>query len=56
MCVRHSVCVYARCKSLFDWPAAFTKVRLMVMHCTLAKCSEGHVKHIKLQSHVYLEL
>ena len=45
-----------RHKSLFDWPVAFTKVRLMVTNYTLAKCSEEHVDHIKLQLHIYLEL
>ena len=39
----------ARRESLFDWPVAFTKVRLLVSNCTLAKCSEK-------QSHVYLEI
>ena len=34
----------ARRKSLFDWPVAFTKVILIVANCTLAKCSEEHMK------------
>ena len=33
--------------SVFDWPVAFTKVKLMVANCTLAKCSEEHVNHKK---------
>ena len=36
-----------RRKSLFDWPVAFTKVKLMVANCSLAKCSEEHVNHKK---------
>ena len=46
----------ARHRSLFDWLVAFTKVKLMITNCTLAKCSEEHANHIKLQSHIYLEL
>ena len=34
-------------KHLFDWPVTFTKVKLMVADCTLAKCSEEHVNHKK---------
>ena len=34
-------------RSLFDWPVAFTKVKVMVANCTLAKCSEEHVNHMK---------
>ena len=37
----------ARRKSLFDLPVAFPEVKLMVANCTLAKCSEEHVNHIK---------
>ena len=33
-----------RRESLLDWPAAFTKVILIVANCTLAKCSEEHKK------------
>ena len=36
-----------RHKSFFDWPVAFVKVKLMVANCTLAKCSEEHVNHMK---------
>ena len=42
--------------SLFDWPVAFTKVKLMAANCTLAKCSEEHVNHKKYQSQVYRDL
>ena len=36
-----------RSKSLFDWPVALTKVRLMVSNCSIAKCPEEHENHIK---------
>ena len=46
-----------RRKSFFDWPVTFTKIRLvMVTNCTLAKCSEEHANHIKLQSRAHLEV
>ena len=43
-------------QSLFDWPVAFIKVRLMITYCSLETFSEEHMNHIKLQSHMYLEL
>ena len=45
-----------RRKSLFDWPVAFTKVKLMAANCALAKCSEERVNHNKWQSRVHREL
>ena len=47
-CVRESE---QRSKSLFDWPVAFTKVKV-----TVAKSSEEHVNHMKQQSHADPEL
>ena len=37
----------ARRKSLFDWPVAFIITKLMVANCSLAKCPEKHVNHMK---------
>ena len=45
-----------RRKSLFDWPVAFTKVKVTVANCTSAKSSEEHVNHMKRQAHAYPEL
>ena len=45
-----------RRESLFDLPVAFTKVKLMVANCSLAKCSEEHINHKKQQSQVDRDL
>ena len=55
VCKRERETQGARRKGFFDWLVAFTKVKLMVANCTLAKCSEEHIYHKKWQSHVYIQ-
>ena len=41
----------ARRKSLFDWPS---QTLVMIAYCTLSKCSEELVNHVKLQSQMMM--